>query len=259
MENRIKNYLKKRLTRSQKENLKNIYVRVMSKLFARNLNRLATLHATDKWNAHWYTQRYAYHLKEIRLKKLNILEIGVGGYTNPNYGGQSLRMWKYYFPNSKIFSIDIYDKSALQEKRIKIFKGSQDDKLFLEKIYGEIGNLDIIIDDGSHMNKHIIDSFETLFPLLNIGGFYIIEDLFSSYWPDFGGDSSNLSNPATAMNFIKNLTDCLNYEEFLMPGYIPSFYDKHIISIHFYHNLVFIKKGYNNEGSKDVKNNQRLW
>jgi hypothetical protein len=49
--------------------------------------------------------------------------------------------------------------------------------------------------------------------------------------------------------FLKKLTDSLNYEEFLKPGYQPSYYDEHIVAMHFYHNLVFIQKGQNKEGS----------
>ncbi len=57
------------------------------------------------------------------------------------------------------------------------------------------------------------------------------------------------------MGFFKSLVDGLNYEEFIKPGYVPSYYDKNIIAMTFYHNLVFIQKGKNNEGSNRVKNN----
>ena len=55
------------------------------------------------------------------------------------------------------------------------------------------------------------------------------------------------------MNFLKSLTDSLNYEEFDKQGYVPSYYDKHIVSMSFYHNLVFIHKGNNNEGSNIIR------
>jgi hypothetical protein len=56
------------------------------------------------------------------------------------------------------------------------------------------------------------------------------------------------------MSFFKKLTDGLNYEEFLLPNYEPSYYDQNISSIHFYHNMVFIHKNKNAEGSNMVKN-----
>jgi demethylmacrocin O-methyltransferase len=194
------------------------------------------------------------HFKKFRRKKIKLLEIGVGGYEDPNIGGHSLRMWKKYFPLGEIFAIDIYDKSALQERRIKIFQGSQVDKDFLDEVTKETGEFDIIIDDGSHINEHVITSFKLLFPKLKDGGVYAIEDLQTSYFPDCGGDSKNLNNPNTSMNFLKSLTDCLNHAEFLLPDYNKTYFDKKIISIHFYHNLVFIHKGNNDETSNMVSN-----
>src|SRR5437879_3347984 len=80
-----------------------------------NLNSLAKIYGTDKWGRHYYTTHYQEHFEKFKYKRINILEIGAGGYESPVKGGASLRMWKRYFPNGKIFSIDIYDKSFLQE------------------------------------------------------------------------------------------------------------------------------------------------
>ena len=229
--------------------------RLVSPFYARNLKMLALIHGSNKWGKHWYAQHYENHFAHVRKKKLNILEIGAGGYASPTKGGASLRMWKYYFPKSVIYSVDIYDKSLIQEKRIKIFKGNQADVTFLMDVFKEVGSLDIIIDDGSHFNEHVLTSFEVLFPLLNERGIYVIEDVQMSYWPKFGGDSENLNNPRTMMNFLKNLTDCLNHKEFIRPGYLPTYFDQNIVSIHFYHNIVFIYKGRNKEESIFIKDN----
>jgi len=51
------------------------------------------------------------------------------------------------------------------------------------------------------------------------------------------------------MNFLKRLTDGLNYEEIARKDYRQSYFDRSIVSLHFYHNLVFIYKGRNKEGS----------
>ena len=166
-------------------------------------------------------------------------------------------MWKKYFPFGRIYSIDIYDKSKLQENRIKIFKGSQIDQIFLGKITKKIKTLDIIIDDGSHLNEHVITSFKILFPKLKDGGIYVIEDTQTSYWEDFGGNSNDLTNSNTMMNFFKSLTDSLNNKEFIIKNYKQTYYDRKIISIHFYHNLIFIYKGNNKDESNIVIKNQR--
>ena len=51
------------------------------------------------------------------------------------------------------------------------------------------------------------------------------------------------------LNYFKGLTDSLNNQEFTIPSYEQSYFDKKIISIHFYHNMVFIYKGNNDEKS----------
>lgn len=228
---------------------------IFSILFLFDLTKLARLHGTDKWGRHSYTPIYQEHFNKTKFKRINLLEIGVGGYDDPKSGGNSLRMWKAFFPFARIFSIDIYEKSSLQEKRIKIFKGDQTDEAFLNQIVKEIGPIDIIIDDGSHINLHIIKTFNTLFPSLKDGGIYVVEDVQTSYWKAFGGDSEDLENTNTAMNFFKKLTDGLNHKEFIKPNYESSYYDKKIVSMHFFHNLILIYKGNNNEDSNKVVNN----
>lgn len=216
---------------------------------ADNLTELATYHKTDKWGLHWYASHYEQHFRQLRKMNLNILEIGVGGYDDPTRGGASLRMWKDYFPNGLVYSIDKYDKSNLQEQRIKIFQGSQNDPDFLRWVVQQIGRVDIIIDDGSHINEHVITSFRTLFPLLADKGVYAIEDIQTSYWPSFGGDSYDLNRADTIMGFLKGLLDSLNYEEIAKRNYEPSYFDLNTVSLHFYHNLALIYKGKNAEGS----------
>ncbi|HEX5445016.1 MAG TPA: class I SAM-dependent methyltransferase [Pirellulales bacterium] len=210
---------------------------------------MATIHGTDKWNSHWYAQHYQRHFQPLRRKRLNLLEIGIGGYDDPFDGGGSLRMWKQFFPRAKIYGIDIHEKSAHAEPRVAVFRGSQCDPDFLHKVARQIGRIDIIIDDGSHVNEHAIASFECLFPLLADGGIYAIEDTQTSYWPGSYGGSTDLSCASTTMNRLKRLVDGLNYREFLDPHYSPSYFDRHVVSAHFYHNLAFIYKGDNEENT----------
>lgn len=251
----LKKILKAGLSTRSQRKLRNLFNDFKTIGSGSNLGRLAKVYETDKTRGHSYTPHYQLHFRKFKFRRINLLEIGAGGYENPNAGGNSLRMWKRYFPFGKIFSIDIYDKSPLRENRVKIFQGSQVDENFLNKITGEIGGIDIIIDDGSHVNEHVIETFRLLFPKLNDGGIYVVEDTQTSYWEPYGGDSENLNNPKTLMNFFKSFTDSLNNKEFIKPGYTPSYFDKKIISMHFYHNLIFIYKGDNNEESNIIVNN----
>lgn len=254
----LQKYIKNSYDKEQQDKLKRYLVQphlrglqhlIYKTFIGNNLKALAVLNMTDKWSSHWYAQHYETHFASLRKKSLNILEIGIGGYKDPELGGGSLRMWRTYFPNSKIYGLDIHDKSFHQERRIKIFQGSQIDAEFLEKVVEEIGTIDIIIDDGSHVNEHIITTFKFLFPHLQDNGIYVIEDTQTSYWQSFGGTSEDFNSLETSMGFTKSLIDGLNYEEFDLENYEPSYYDKHIVGMHFYHNLVFINKGLNNEGS----------
>jgi hypothetical protein len=217
-------------------------------LIGRNLRALATVYRTDKWNSHWYAQHYERHFASRRRRPLVILEIGIGGEDDPRGGGGSLRMWRTYFPNGRIYGIDIFDKSAHDERRIKTFRGSQVDEEFLDKVIADIGRPDIIIDDGSHRNDHVIKTFHKLFPSLTDTGIYAVEDTQTSYWPGWlGGSSEHLNSHNTSMGFLKGLIDGLNHKEFVRDKYTPTYFDEHIVAMHFYHNLVFIYKGLNSE------------
>jgi len=245
----VKEYLKTKLSEKQIRSLSSLAKDIRTLGKRGNLDELARIYKTDKCGLHCYTPHYNEHFKRFRNKKVTVLEIGVGGHEDPKAGGASLRMWKKYFPLGSINAIDIFDKSAVQEKRINIFQGSQVDEQFLQGVIRKIGNPDIIIDDGSHINQHMIETFKILFPLLKDGGIYVVEDTQTSYWPAFGGDSERLDNPNTILNYLKKTTDCLNYEELMLTDYTPSYFDRKIVSMHFYHNLVFIYKGDNMEGS----------
>jgi cephalosporin hydroxylase len=253
----IKQWIQQRLASGKHPRLERFVEELRALGRGHDLDRLGRIYGTDKVGHHTYTPHYRHHFRPLRFRRLRLLEIGVGGYRNPRYGGNSLRMWKKYFPWGRITSLDIHDKSLLQERRIRIYQGSQVDRPFMEQVVAEAGPFDIIIDDGSHRNEHVIESFHILFPTLKDGGIYVVEDIQTSYWEDYGGSSDDLNDPRTSMGFFKQLADGLNHAELIRPDYQPTYYDRHIRSMHFYHNMVFIYKGDNTEPSNIVRNNQR--
>ncbi|QVL50093.1 MAG: class I SAM-dependent methyltransferase [Thiocapsa sp.] len=220
---------------------------ILSRVYAGNLHALAAIWRCDKEGLHSYANHYQKHFQSRRHAHLNLLEIGIGGYNHPTKGGASLRMWKYYFPNAQVHGIDIYDKKSLEEHRITIHQGSQEDESFLREVVENMGSLDIVIDDGSHINTHVIKSFEVLFPLLSEGGIYIIEDMQTAYWPSYGGKLSPKDPGYSMVDFLKERIDGLNHLDFLIEGYAPTLFDKNISAMHFYHNLCFIEKSKNRE------------
>ena len=246
MDNLLKAGLKKALPQGAWTSLKSAVLGFQRWRCRNNLPRLATVCGTDKWGVHKYAIHYQRHLGHLKTRAFNLLEIGVGGHDAPDKGGESLRMWKAFFPKANIYGIDIFDKSALEEPRIRIFRGSQADHEFLRRVIAEIGGVQVVIDDGSHVNEHVLASFQTLFPLLPEGGVYAIEDLQTAYWPEFGG-SDDPDAPGTSVAMLKDLIAGVNWEEFR--GRQPGPLDRQVVALSFYRNLAFIQKGVNQEGS----------
>ncbi|WP_030373458.1 class I SAM-dependent methyltransferase [Streptomyces rimosus] len=217
----------------------------------RDLGDLALRFGSDKWGVwHWYTQHYDRHFASLRHEPVRVLEIGIGGYYDPAAGGGSLRMWKNYFSRGIVHGLDIYDKSGLDELRLHTFVGSQNDAGFLRDLAEQHGPFDIVIDDGSHVNEHILASFDTLLPHVRPGGWYVIEDIQTSYWPQYGGTSGAQAGPGTSIGLLKQLIDGLEHQEANHPrDFSPSYTDRHVVGLHLYHNLAFIQKGDNNEGT----------
>ena len=185
-------------------------------------------------NRFGFIEIYEKYFNEVKNEKLNILEIGIDK-------GDSLRIWRDYFPNAKICGLDI-DKKDFEINGVEFFFGDQSDKNFLKTIIDKYNSFDIIIDDGSHISKHIITSFNYLYPYLNDNGLYIIEDLQTSYIPRYGGSRLRLNKFNTSMNFLKRLADCTNYEHYDRPFFKKNKFDGLIKFVHFYQNIVFVKK-----------------
>ena len=142
-------------------------------------------------NISGFIELYEKYFSSLKDLKINILEIGIEN-------GDSLRIWREYFPNAKICGIDIVKKN-FKIKNVDILQGDQSNYNFLKSLINNYKKFDIIIDDGSHQAKHIIASFNFLFPCLNDNGIYVIEDLQTSYFPRYGGSRINLNKKS---NFI---------------------------------------------------------
>lgn len=127
-----------------------------------------------------YLSAYESALSPFRSRPIRMLEIGVAR-------GGSLQMWRRYLhPESTIVGVDI-DSTTKQfddpSRRVHVRIGSQTDNSFLQRVVDEFGPFDVILDDGSHMNSHIVQTFQYLFPNgLAPGGVYLVEDLHSNYW-----------------------------------------------------------------------------
>lgn len=210
-----------------------------------DLGELARAYLTDKWGGvHWFADVYEQHLRPYRDLPVRVLEIGIGGYGHPAQGGEGMRVWKRYFHRGLIVGADIYDKSGVDAQRMITVVADQSSPAALAEIDEQYGPFDIIIDDGSHVNAHVRTSFEVLFPRLRSGGLYVVEDLYTSFWPGYGGDPSG--GPFTSVGMVNQLVMGLQHQE--RPGVEAGYSDRHVTGVHAYHNLAFIEKGVNREG-----------
>lgn len=127
-----------------------------------------------------YLPVYEAALAPFRDRPIRMLEIGVAR-------GGSLRMWRRYLhPESTLVGLDI-DPACRRfdapQQGVHVRIGAQQDTGFLRGVVSEFGPFDVILDDGSHMTSHMVESFRYLFPnALAAGGVYIVEDLHSNYW-----------------------------------------------------------------------------
>ncbi len=179
-----------------------------------NLEDLAIKYGTDKKcqpggnGGHGYTTYYEKYFEPIRYGYLNVMEMGVRE-------GWSMRMWEEYFPNSNIFGIDNNVENlcpnSFNSSKILFTLCSQTDKETLTKLSDACGGFDVVIDDASHISSLTIESFNILFPILKVGGIYVIEDMHVCSHPIYNPDNFSTHQ------FIDSIRhrDGIRIEEFL--------------------------------------------
>ncbi len=154
-----------------------------------NLTRLADAYGSDKGSVaqhpHNYALLYDMLLGPRREAIRNMIEIGllVGGpevgidADRPTDNLPSVKMWLDYFPKAIVHGFDISDFSFFTHPRFRFTRGDSGVASDLAKLVARGERYDFIIDDGSHASFHQQLAFLTLFPHLEPGGLYIIEDL----------------------------------------------------------------------------------
>lgn len=145
------------------------------------LDRLGALHGTDKspifngakfnrgWmTGHSYTPLYFELFRPLNVKRL--LEIGIDQ-------GNSLRMWRDFFPHARIVGVDINPGAMFCSDNIFTFQCDATDPVSLRKVFrSNADKFDIIIDDGSHDPGAQVKTANLLLPHVSEIGYYIIED-----------------------------------------------------------------------------------
>lgn len=161
---------------------------------------LNTKTPVHKWT--YYLPIYERYFAPFVNRHVVFLEIGSG------QGGSS-QMWKHYFgPAARIITVDIRPECAsFKDEQVAVRIGDQSDSGLLGSIIDEFGAPDIVLDDGSHQMPHVSASFDFLYPRLARDAVYLIEDLHTSYWPEYQG---GFGHPGSFLERVKGFIDELH-------------------------------------------------
>jgi len=135
---------------------------------------------TSKWDT--YFDAYEALLAGFRQRSVVFVEVGV-------LGGGSLEAWRRYFgPAARIIGVDLNArlKPFLESRGFEIHVGDQADPAFWEAFYRMVGPIDVLIDDGGHLNRQVWTTVGCTLPHVKDGGLVIIEDAHASYLSAFG-------------------------------------------------------------------------
>lgn len=191
-----------------------------------------------------YFDVYDRHVSEFLAERtrrgltepLRVLEIGV-------WRGGSLELWREFLgDDAVIFGVDIDPESAKVEGAIgQVRVGSQTDQTFMRGVLQEMGGVDVIIDDGSHRSQDVLESLRSLYPSLACPGLYIIEDLHTSYWSDWGG---GFKSKRSSLEQMKSLVDVLHapYTDAHVDEFGLGLTHSSLKGVHFYDSMVVLEK-----------------
>jgi hypothetical protein len=146
-----------------------------------------------------YFQAYDELLTDFKNKEIVFLEVGV-------LEGGSLFMWKEFFgPKARIIGVDLNPLAKKWESYgFEIFIGNQNDEEFWKLLHKQIGNVDVVLDDGGHTFRQQTTTALNVIPIINDGGQLIVEDTHTSYMTGFGNHKYSF------MKWAYSLCDVIN-------------------------------------------------
>lgn len=187
-----------------------------------------------KWDQ--YFPAYERHFARFRNQAVNVIEMGAGE-------GGSLQLWRRFFgPYARIIGIDANRQAAsYEEHMIAIRVGDQGDPVFLDSVMAEFGPVQVIIDDGSHMMPQIHRTFSHLYhhPGFDPNGVYVVEDLHTAYWPEFGG---GYRREGSFIETAKAQIDQMHAQH-SRGAFQPTPFTAATLSMHIYDSLVIYERG----------------
>ena len=130
----------------------------------------------NKW--HHYLAIYDRHFAGYRGKPVRVLEIGI------DFGGSLRALARRISASSaKIDGIDIDEECRVQSPRIASCRSSEVRPIFRSWSACSVrsGELDIVIDDGSHVGSQQMRHSRRFIPRISHDGVYLLEDMCTNY------------------------------------------------------------------------------
>ena len=147
---------------------------------------------------------------------------------------------EYLGPLATVIGIDIDENcKALESDFAHVRIGDQGDPNFLESVLNEFGPPDVVLDDGSHLMQHVRTTFDYLYPKLSKNGTYMVEDMHTAYWQEYGG---GYLHKDSFIEYSKSLIDQLNFQHTRVDTPSPQWI-RDTNSISFYDSIVVFQKG----------------
>lgn len=95
--------------------------------------------------------------------------------------GASLRVWRDYFPNAKVFGADVDPGTLFSENRIETYEVDQTSSSSIQNLWKRLPGVefDLFVDDGLHTFEAARCLFENSWDRVALGGLYVVEDLWA--------------------------------------------------------------------------------
>jgi hypothetical protein len=174
------------------------------------LENISKKYRTDKGKVyHNYLELYEKYFTKYRNRLEALLEIGL-------WEGESIRMWREYFPCGTIVGADILDLSHIDLPNTTVLVCNQEERTHLREIINKsVKQFDIIIDDGGHWQHQQQITLGYMFPYLKTKGTFVIEDLHTAYNPAYTkkGDIATLDVLREWKSTGVLRTQCMTEEE----------------------------------------------
>jgi hypothetical protein len=202
-----------------------------------DLDALGRKYKTDKSSAHHdYLRTYERILPQGAV---SLMEFGV-------YAGASIRMWAEWLPLGRIVGVEAgILPGGPFPPNVTLVRA--DCRLPLVEAPGIPTQVDVIIDDASHVAEDMIAALRAHWSRLAPGGRYILEDVCCLWWPGYGSDATAGAFGSALLRLVNADGRKLGGSE--ARGRLPDWQDPltglstaEVAGVHFYNSLIVIDK-----------------